>query len=115
MTSALIVSFVTVFVIVVISKKKCSKKEWKEDVPDHTYESISLPPEPVALYPKPDDSGYEHTTTVIKDSAGDGDYDDLTFHQKFGEGHIELKENEAYNNFFKSSADPTLVSESTDL
>ena len=34
--------------------------------------------EPVALYPEPDDSGYEHTAAVIKDSAGDGDYDDLT-------------------------------------
>ena len=115
MTSALIVSLVTVVVIVIIFKKKCGKKEPKEDVPDHTYESIPLPPEPVALYPEPDDSGYEHTATVIKGSAGDGDYDDLTSCQKVDKGHIELKENEAYNTLFKSSADPTLVSESTDL
>ena len=120
----ILVTTVVTVVIFVVFKKKYGKKEKQNDVPDHTYEPIPLPLKPVALHPEPGCSEYEVPTTVIKDSADNGEdqvleHDDFTSCQNIGEGQIELKENKAYTTFkiseieneayttFKTSVEPT--------
>ena len=65
----ILVTTVVTVVVFVVRKKKHSKKEQQTDVPDHTYESISLSAEPVASYPGSNFSGYEVTATANKNSA----------------------------------------------
>ena len=120
----ILVTAVVIVVIFVVCKKKYSKKEKQNDVPDHTYVPTPLPLKPVALHPEPGCSEYEVPTTVIKDSADNGEdqvleHDDFTSCQNIGEGQIELKENKAYTTFkiseieneayttFKTSVEPT--------
>ena len=103
----LVAAVVTAVVFVVRLKKKYSKKEKQNNVPDHAHESTPLALDPVALYPEP---GYEVTATVVKDSSDNGEdqaveHNDFVSRQNVGEGQIELKENEAYTTF-NISAEP---------